>query len=502
VTIYRAPARGSGTLALNGLGGFALVTETRTVSLPAGDSRLRFPGVADGIESASAILTGLPAGVLEKNRDAQVLSPGALVAATLGQEVTLERTNRKTGRTIRLSGTLRADNAGVVFESKEGIEALRCSGSPETFMFSGTGELSPSPTLSVKVRSPRPLQATVTLSYLAHGFDWAATYSATLSPDGRTLDLGAWVTLANGNGVSFPEAGLAVVAGRLSRATGQVEPLATGERILASCWPTGRTSDIPYTPPPPRDENIPAARADYSTRMYKLGVSGNEADDLVQQEQLGDLKLYRVPEHTSVNARQMKQVRLLDREAVPVELVHVATLAVNEETAAAAQRMLRTRNDSAHHLGLPLPSGRVDTFVNHENTPLLLAQAPLSDTAVGEELEIGAGEAPDVQVRSVGEKTTTKPGRVTQLPLLPGVVHLRRAVWDHVRRIEITNASGRNIVFEARLRLPDGTQLIGAQPAPVQRNGRQVLSVRIPRGGRALMRYRTAHIEERAVRPR
>jgi hypothetical protein len=57
------------------LEGFALITETRTVHLPAGLSRLRFEGVADGIEPASAIVTGLPEGVIEKNRDAKLLSP-------------------------------------------------------------------------------------------------------------------------------------------------------------------------------------------------------------------------------------------------------------------------------------------------------------------------------------------------------------------------------------------------------------------------------------------
>jgi hypothetical protein len=55
------------------LGGFALVTETRTVSLPAGENRLRFPGVADGIEPASAILAGLPGGVAVCER----ATPGA-----------------------------------------------------------------------------------------------------------------------------------------------------------------------------------------------------------------------------------------------------------------------------------------------------------------------------------------------------------------------------------------------------------------------------------------
>ena len=38
----------------------------------------------------------------------------------------------------------------------------------------------------------------------------------------------------------------------------------------------------------------------------------------VQQEQLGDLKLYRVPERTTVASRQSKQVRLMDRPGIPV----------------------------------------------------------------------------------------------------------------------------------------------------------------------------------------
>src|SRR3546814_18230215 len=61
------------------------------------------------------------------------------------------------------------------------------------------------------------LDATVTLSYLARGFDWSADYVATLGADGSTLDLGAWVTLANGNGTGFPQASTTVVAGRLNK---------------------------------------------------------------------------------------------------------------------------------------------------------------------------------------------------------------------------------------------------------------------------------------------
>ncbi len=136
VSVYRAPHRNSGSFDLNNLNGFALVTETRLVRLPAGVSRVRFEGVADGIEPASALVTGFNGAVIEKNRDARLLSPSALIASAVGKRVELLRTNRKTGKTERLPGTILSDaGGGVVFKTDQGIEALRCSGLPETFSF-------------------------------------------------------------------------------------------------------------------------------------------------------------------------------------------------------------------------------------------------------------------------------------------------------------------------------------------------------------------------------
>jgi hypothetical protein len=70
VTVYRDPYREEGGFDLDNLGGFALITESRRVQLTPGDQTLRFEGVADGIEPVSAIVSGLPSNVIEKNRDA------------------------------------------------------------------------------------------------------------------------------------------------------------------------------------------------------------------------------------------------------------------------------------------------------------------------------------------------------------------------------------------------------------------------------------------------
>jgi hypothetical protein len=245
VTVYRAPYRAAGSMELDNLAGFALVRETRTIRLPAGESRVRFEGVADGIEPASAIVTGLPAGVLEKNRDASLLSPATLVAAAVGKPVTLLRSNPKTGRIERVPGAIVSDADGVVFQTSSGLEALRCSGFPEAFMYTPATGLSATPTLSVLVRTDRPMTQSVTLSYLARGFDWSADYTATLSDDGKKLDLGAWLTLANGNGVSFPSTHTQIVAGRVNREGDEVEPIDAGGPVLAQCWPRSSTSDPP-----------------------------------------------------------------------------------------------------------------------------------------------------------------------------------------------------------------------------------------------------------------
>ncbi len=332
VTVYRSPYRRSGSIDLDRLGGFALISETRTVRLPVGMSRVRFEGVADGIEPASAIVTGLPEGIIERNREGALLSPSALMESAAGRPVTLLRSNPKTGKSERLPGKILADaGGGVVFETAAGIEALRCSGLAESFSFDPVADLSATPTLSVLVQSGEPVATTVTLSYLAHGFDWAADYTATLARDDATMDLGAWVTLANGNGVGFPQARTQAVAGRVNRESGEVEPLDAGGPILARCWPRGSTSDSPEllqidrATPGGGQLKARVAIAPMALAAPRLADVMQEAQR-VEQEQLGDLKLYRVPDRTTVASRQSKQVRLLDRTAIPIKIVYGADL--------------------------------------------------------------------------------------------------------------------------------------------------------------------------------
>ena len=501
VTVYRAPARGSGSIDLDRLEGFALVSETRTVHLPAGVSRLRFEGVADGIEPPSAIVTGLPDGVLEKNREGRLLSPSALIAAAVGKPLTLLRTDKKTGKLTRVPATIRSDaGGGVVIETSEGIEALRCSGLPETFSFSGITDLAATPTLSVLVRAAQPVTRTVTLSYLARGFDWATDYTATLSADGKSMDLGAWVTLANGNGVGFPAAHAQVVAGRVNRESGEVEPLDPGGPILAECWPRGSTSDPPQfvqigrASPLGADGSIVAITQMARMPAPMMAIAAT-AQKRVEQEQLGDLKLYRVPDRTTVAARQSKQVRLLDRQAIPVNIVYGADFEVNRPTATVpASQLLRTQNTVVNHLGLPLPSGRIAVFVTRGDEKLLQHESGIRDLAVDEEVEINMGDSPDVEVTSVKESSSIDPARARLLPLVPGVLTLRSVQVDDIDRVDVTNTRPAEIRFELRLRLPEGGRVVRADHPMARKNGRPIFRLTVPANQTMTLRYQTEHV--------
>src|SRR5690242_16515916 len=177
VTLYRDPDRGEGgEMDRDEPQGFAMISETRQVTLPPGESTIRFEGVAEGMVAVTAIVTGLPGGTIEKNRNADLLSPAALVDGTLGNRVTITRTNPATGTERSESAIVRTRaDGGLVLQTTEGFEAVRCSGLPEKLTFDRVpAGLSAQPVFTVDTRDPRGGTYTVTLTYLAWGFDWQA----------------------------------------------------------------------------------------------------------------------------------------------------------------------------------------------------------------------------------------------------------------------------------------------------------------------------------------
>jgi hypothetical protein len=481
ITVYRDANRGDQPIRPNWPGGYALITETRTLSIPAGESVIRFEGVSEGMYPESAIVTGLPRGVKEKNRDARLLSPAGLVDAYLKREVTLMRTDRATGKVREQTAMITAGpTGGVILETGEGYEALRCTGLPERLKFARVpADLAAKPTLSVITQSDRAVTATVTLTYMAAGFDWQANYvihAGKFRPANEVdLDVFAWLTVANGGNQSFNDAELQVVAGRLNKRANAYLPAGPSPQLRLSCWPMQRTDQVPLRVPYTVDNYGSMPDADESmvvTAMRRKNYEGVMAASLspaapapavvAQQEELGDLKLYRVPERMSVNAKGQKQVAMIVQPDAKFRQVYRTDLGrnLNYTSAFLLEPNLVSMNEEVKGLGVPLPSGQAMIFENGKFGDQLVAQLKVSDLAVGQKVELPL--AASAQVRG-------------------SITILTRSKEKNMASINLTNAKPYPV--SAEIKLP--VMVTNKSENVLKVDGRSVWFVTIPANGSA-----------------
>ncbi len=466
VTIYRAPDRGPDqAIDRDAPQGYALITEMRTIDLPAGKATIRFEGVAGNIFPDSAIVSGLPGDVREKNLDADLLSPRSLYDRALGRRVIIRRTNKATGKVSEEQAIIRsgADGAAIL-QTGGGFETLRCSGLPETIVYDRVpAGLSAKPTLSIETESDTARKVTLTLSYLAGGFDWQADYVVQMRADGQSANLFAWVTLASSDVTSFPAAGTSVIAGKPNRE----ESPSFGDFGAASldlnCWPNATLAETrvsaQFAPPPPPP---PAPAMMMEAMRSDIVVTGARK---AVQEALGDLKLYRIPDRVTVASKAQKQVALLSQQAVQVAVVYVSEIA--GDAGGAPILTLRARNRTAAGLGLPLPAGRAAIFEQAGGRPILIGESSTDDKAVGEDVEFKTGATPGVGAVLRPTKRADK---------AVGYV------------LEVTNANRWPIAYEAKID-PRYGAIVATGARLGKRDGKAIWALTVPANGSATLRY-------------
>jgi hypothetical protein len=329
----------------------------------------------------------------------------------LGDRVTVTRTNPATGEAEAQSAIVssRADG-GLVLRTSEGYEAVRCSGLPEGLTFNAIpAGLSAKPLFSIDTRDETGGTYRVALTYLAWGFDWQAHYVATLDdrsgPEKQRIKLLSWLTVLNDNNQSFADTELMAVAGTLN-ITSDFQGLAqppTGEPLRLMCYPIGSTaagSPIRYGGPPPPPPPVVAMSPDMImvTASKRMGFEDAAVAVTAVEEELGDLKLYRVPERMTVAAKGLKQVAFLQRDDVKAELLYTGSCSAWNSSAGpgAATIELVTKNDEEHGLGVALPMGGITIFEPSSAGDLLIGEQNLRDYAVGQDVEIYLGDSTQV----------------------------------------------------------------------------------------------------------
>lgn len=394
--------------------GLVMVTEKRIVDLPAGPSRVSFRGVAEGIVAQTAAVEGLPSGVKEQNFDYQLLSPGSLLANSEGRTVTLVRTNRATGKVVQERARVVSSKNGVLLDIEGRVEALRCSALPEKLVFDDLpAGYSDKPTLSVEVVSPRAERATVMLSYLATGVSWAADYVARIAPDGQTLDLSSWITIGNRSATTFPDAPVQVLAGRLERTEDETQPV-TPPRVFfrPSCWKinSGRHgSPVAYgMPAPPMAAPVIREERMEAVEVSEMVVTAQRRAAVI--EDLGDYKLYSLPEPTTLAAYQTKQLQMFERTGVPFRRVYRVALETTDDydddgdedegEVVPTSIIAELENKTDRGLGLALPAGKVSIFEpGAPGRVRFVGEDDVRDIAVGLPVEFELGESAAVQAQ-------------------------------------------------------------------------------------------------------
>jgi len=475
VTIYRAPDReADAAMNLGWLEGYALITETRTVDIPAGAATIRFEGVAGGILPESALVSGLPSGVREKNLDADLLSARNLYARAFGRPVILRRHRGKDGKgavTEERAVIRSAPDGAAIVQTKEGFEVANCGrGISDALVYPEMPEgLSAKPTLSVRTVSAEAKRATISLSYLAWGFDWQTNYVVRLNPDTGKADVLAWVTLASSDPTSFTNAAAAVVGGKVNRESTQEQPEAQEGTLVLHCYLGPRP-----VPPPAVTMPAPAPMmmegmmsADIIVTATRRSETVMSVSTKVTEEGLGDLKLYRVPMPTTVASNAQKQVAMHDLHGVKLTVFHTATLQDGLDNQAAIK--LRTRNRKEDGLGVALPGGPVAVFEPHGGEMLLVGQGGLGNYAVNEDVELVLGTSPNVHVAVETIKSSGK-----------------RDEFE----AKVTNANPWPITFEGTVQLNEGEKLDHPSSRLTRKFGRPIWTTTVAANSEASLRYR------------
>jgi hypothetical protein len=142
-------------------------------------------------------------------------------------------------------------------------------------------------------------------------------------------------------------------------------------------------------------------------------------------ENVGDLKLYRVPDRVTVSARGQKQVALLARADVPFERRYRRSIYPGQTlgpSPTANVLVLRNRKEDA--LGLALPSGSTATYAARGDDRFLLGLGDLADRAEGETFRLAAGISNQVLVEQRRTVAGTDVVTVTNALRVPVTIEL------------------------------------------------------------------------------
>ena len=222
----------------NNVPGYAVVRHEREIDLKSGRNEVRFSDVAGLIDPTTVSFESLtdPKGtrVVEQNFQFDLVSTDKLLHKFVDRDITVEQT--RGDKVDTYSGTLLSTAGGLVLREGDGSVRIVSHNSGITLP-SLPGGLITRPTLVWDVATKKTGKHLTRVAYQTTGITWWADYNLTYAEGADAnsckLNAGAWVSILNQSGASYPDAKIKLIAGDVHRAQPAAAPMALGKAMRA-----------------------------------------------------------------------------------------------------------------------------------------------------------------------------------------------------------------------------------------------------------------------------
>ncbi len=422
----------------------ALVRETRTVNLPAGECLLRMTGVPMRLaaESPFARTASGTVDFLEQSFE-DVSNPAVLLERCMGTPITLVETDSKGNRTSTSAVPLSFYNGPVyLIDGKIVLD-------PPGVKYLPGNPLGTAPALDWRVRSKSTRQDTLEVFYLTDGLGWKAEYTLLAGP-GDTASLQAWASVGNHSGTTFENARLRLAAGKVRR------------------------------------ESRRARGVEDSMMMLEYAAPAKAAAPGWTSQSFFEYHLLSLDRPVTLENGRTVQFNFLRAASIPVRREFAVEsdswFDPSDPPAPDADKRVPVKvyvvfdNTRENGLGTALPEGTVRVYQSEaDGTPHLAGESPMPATPEGRAVRLETGQAFDL----VAERSPTD--------VRKGLLNIYEAEWE----ISVTNRRAQAATVAVIEHPPAGFELLTNSIPAKQVDARTLrFEITLSPGQQSVVRYR------------
>jgi len=333
---------------------FGVVRDIRKINIPEGGNRIRFEGVATGINAESVNLDWVSGSGIEligQSYEFDLVSPQKLMEKYVGREIEIvparnlwPDTGVQTAELISINGKEPVYRIGTKITFGD-IGRVLFPYMPDN--------LYTTPTLVWNVYIQKRQETEIAASYMTEGLSWNAAYILQVDKKDETGSFGGWITFNNESGLDCKNAQITFVAGDVRR--------------IHSRKPS--TFTVP------------------------------DAVDNLQQ--YGDYFFYTMNQRVTILSNHSNQVEWIPRGQVKLNQSYFAEVSIEpmSQTPARVYSAVQLVNETANGLGFPLPDGVVRVFKRDATDQnRFIGESRIGETATGASFIVPVGKSDGISV--------------------------------------------------------------------------------------------------------